>query len=412
MSSSALRKTEEYPVNDFEVDEENKVIYFAGKSWDTFRTYKKCFYVCADLLDYNDIEPISSKVPRSKVFTNKYGITPSNFKRVFNAIMRRLWVEPVEDVAMMMCFTKGMQIDSIRLMQIWAVKEIIDQCREDGLMHIVPLVVLLKQDPKGLKKLFGKRYWKILANNSKTRNLLIAKAVIYHTFKEDIINIIKCICDLNTPSTALKAMPHIVRGEAYLYAYKYLKTEVGRVSIPKDKIVRLNHIKNIINDTQDMCGQLGRDFNPSWSLRKLKEKHDECSKLILERKYSSEVFPELSNIPIRGVVCRGYTAKLLDNAKDIAAEGSAMGHCVAGYINSCRVGRYLVYSITKDGQRVSTLGINIVSHFSNCTPAKLVSTQYEFNQHYGKYNSYVEDNDEKYIANHVVTLLNGGNYEI
>ena len=86
---------------------------------------------------------------------------------------------------------------------------------------------------------------------------------------------------------------------------------------------------------------------------------------------------------------------LLDNAFDIADEGTCMNHCVGLYAGDVARGTYLVYSVRDmKGNRLSTLGIRIVEG------------KYVFNQHYGKCNSVVTDVEQIAIVESVLVKLN------
>src|SRR5262249_24311101 len=44
----------------------------------------------------------------------------------------------------------------------------------------------------------------------------------------------------------------------------------------------------------------------------------------------------------------------IDNSADLYREGASMHHCVGTYAEEVKAGRYYVYSICRDGERVAT----------------------------------------------------------
>ena len=80
-----------------------------------------------------------------------------------------------------------------------------------------------------------------------------------------------------------------------------------------------------------------------------------------------------------------------------------MKHCVGSYSDSVQRGQYLVYSITIEGKRYSTLGVNITNNGKN--------TEYSFSQHYKKCNAQVDCTDVKDLANLLVEQLNRNSQE-
>lgn len=85
---------------------------------------------------------------------------------------------------------------------------------------------------------------------------------------------------------------------------------------------------------------------------------------------------------------------------EIADEGDAMSHCVASYLGSVRSGDYLVYSIKKNGERSSTLGVIVKGRQQG------KSHSFTLNQQYGRFNAGVKDVDEAVLGESIVDFLN------
>lgn len=90
-----------------------------------------------------------------------------------------------------------------------------------------------------------------------------------------------------------------------------------------------------------------------------------------------------------------YVVTPLSTTGEIVMEGAAMRHCVAGYANSAKTYRYLILSVTKDGQRSSTIGMNVVATI--CPDMIFLTPQ----QHYKAYNQPVTCETEKQIPDYI-----------
>ena len=91
-----------------------------------------------------------------------------------------------------------------------------------------------------------------------------------------------------------------------------------------------------------------------------------------------------------------YSIVLLDNPKAIREEGDAMKHCVASYVYLVARKEYLVYSVMKNGEKVSTVGYY------------KTNDGWEIQQQYGKCNSIIQDDAEKFIALEMLNKLMKG----
>lgn len=75
-----------------------------------------------------------------------------------------------------------------------------------------------------------------------------------------------------------------------------------------------------------------------------------------------------------------WEAKLLTTPAQMIEEGRSQHHCVASYIPNVEEGDYLVYSITKNGERYSTFGMT-----------RDVTVGYRKNQHYKAGNEMLDE---------------------
>ena len=86
----------------FKVDVENKTIYYNDMKFTTFILLSSHQDMYDKLFSKNLTRPTKqgaySYASANILFTQKYGITPSNFIKVFNGKMMGLWVNPIKDL--------------------------------------------------------------------------------------------------------------------------------------------------------------------------------------------------------------------------------------------------------------------------------------------------------------------------
>lgn len=372
---------------EFVVDYENKVVEFCGERWDRFFYIINAKHACNLLGIYSNYTINKSiKVWAGQQFTTTYGITPTNFKRKFNAIMQELWIKPVEKHLKTYAFSYAGKIAPNKVIRLHENKRLIEQAEKDKLDNIIPFIYVSGKSPKELKEVFGKCLWKRLCKNSKTRNVLIGKIWMNN---EEYINQTQTkeiISTLNQfPSKYLK------RGFRSPYNF-----DDGGLYCIRNKMP--SNFQYFYNDTKRMANQLGETFNSKWSPRKIKEKHEEFTSKINEKKYSKDTYPAVKDIAKR-FTNKEFTAELLQSAYDIYTEGVSMRHCVGSYAGDVANGDYLVYSIRdKDNNRYSTLGIR-----------KDRDNKWVFDQHYKYKNKQVNNDDVKELPKIIIEQLNKEN---
>lgn len=161
----------------------------------------------------------------------------------------------------------------------------------------------------------------------------------------------------------------------------------------------LKHSEDIYRDTQRMAVQLNIPFNPKWSMGKMIEKHEDFTHRINIGRYSPEKLKSVSKVKVKDLEYDGYRVTLLQSPLEIRTEGQVMKHCVGSYSSAVSEGNYLIYSITKEGVRSSTLGISINN-------TKDDRKNYSFSQHYKHCNGRVTCEIEKSLGGKVINLLN------
>ena len=369
---------------EFNVDKEGRVIEFAGKVFEKFTPLR-------DVRDACKVMGIGTekKGNHFKKFNEKFGITPSHFRKKLYALMLETWYDPVKKDAHKYCYTsRGIQPGLLN--RLFEQKESLEQCKKDGIQNIEPFVFYLNKSPKELRELFGKSLWKSLCKNSMTRNIYIAKLWGMVPFTRDEYHVKRVNIMQKFPSYILKqGNKSIYRTFDEVDLWVYLT--VGKQMSSSQE---LQMARNMALDTKRMAKQLDKHWSLEWTYAKMCEKHEEYSKAILARKYSSETFDHLKDFKLKELVLGEYTAILCESPLSIQQEGEAMHHCVGSYADSVAAQKYLVYSVRKDGKRSSTIGIFVRDD------------KYEFNQHYGHCNKHVKDANELEVRKLLIAKLN------
>lgn len=280
------------------------------------------------------------------------------------------------------------------------VEELLQQCRKDGIANIIPIVAWYKKSPQELKKLLGDKEWKSLCKNTYTRNrYLFFKAKVQPPVVWNKI-----------PSTLL-ASELVYSADVYEWVIKTQELKLKEIVKGGYKI-RLS--ATLYTDTKRMCNDVGVNFNPNWSARRMKEEHERLTILHQEHRnklraeYDKEYaqrmkidFCSLHKGLEEITFDSGVVATPLVNMQQVQDEGTKMHHCVGSYAEYCARGAYLVWHLRK-GAEESTLGIQVIKHQDS-------TKQYVIQQHYGKYNSEVSDRDFVEAANTIIKVMNTSN---
>jgi len=381
----------------FTVDEEMRTLHFAHLTSSKFKMFRDIKEAINSLGVDGGFGSIKNLY---KTFTNTYGITPSNFKRVYNAKMLSMWVDPVKEHVQRFAYNSRRKVNDYIVHDIWKHKDLIDQAVLDGQHNLIPFIIHTGKNPEQLKQMYGKSVWKQICKNSMTRNKLIIGS---NRFWKSTEHRDDSLVILSLPSYILK------RGGNSVLSWDNSAQWLIDNRLINHKTNNMSHAsrwQNTYRDTKRMSTQVGKPFSHSWTPDKLKAKHKEFTKLINLKKYSPEPFPLLSSFKVKQLEYKGYTATLLDSPFLIRNEGEVMHHCVGGYSEAVAQGRYLVYAVTKDGEKTSTIGINIATVVDPSRLLTNIKGKYSFRQHYGHCNKHIECPDEKEIAKRVIKQLN------
>lgn len=348
-----------------------------------------------------------------------YGITAKVLAKCLNREFMEILVSPIRKHVSRYCFN-SINCNMVQAKHIHKVKPILDQCEDDGIENIAPICLLLKANPSECKAQLGKSLWKTLCKNSLTKNVLIYKQAtksIAWNYEYNTVGIIKNQLEL---LNSFKSK-HLKRGN------NIRGTEVGRFDRYGLWVNNTGGSYNLALDTDRMSKDLNEKFSLKWSPTKMQKMHDRYS-LTLQKQREEELLKRQAEhntqweaveryLPCDTIELDGYVATLIKTPLELHREGEAMHHCVGSYASSVKSGDYLVYSITKDGERVSTLGMihtkvvktlegNVKLGGISTLTTKDFSEVVAVDQHYGKHNSKVIEETPLQLANLVVESLN------
>ena len=396
---------------EFKVDKERFTVEYGGAVFHASTSY-------TPLSILNKYHRVGYGKVGYKRFNNEYGITARTLAKCINKEFMDMLVVPIRSHVSRYCFNvRSCDMHIVQL--IHTMLPVLNQCKSDNIENIAPICLLLGANPSDCKAKLGKSLWKQLCKNSLTKNVLMYKQCM----KEYISvtrNPIETLTRLNN------------------FKSKYLKrglnirtTDVKNFDNYGLWVIETGGSYNIAKDTDRMAENLNEKFSLKWSPEKMQKMHDRYS-LLLQRKREEELLREQAEygkqwkavepyLPCQTIELNGYVATLIKTPLELHREGEAMHHCVGGYANSVERGVYLVYSITKDGERVSTLGVQIVvpikqEKIGDLTDLNLAVRPVEIvielagaaglNQHYGKYNSKIVEETPLQLADLVVESLN------
>lgn len=390
-------------------DEERKAVVIGKYMLHTFTHFKSLTSFMNAVMDAHDISGASYHPKwRAKTFAELFGITPRALYNHVNKLQYKKFVVPVQDILVKVRFKPG-RISVGALECVRANEAVCREVYNDGLFHLLPVVAIISKSPQQLKAEWGK-VWKDVSKNSLNKNQVLATNLKRLRYEGDVD-----AYDEKDLIGKLTALPTTVLKD-YVKSPLYLQEHIaahyrGRYSTLCKNAKDFHDVSYMVRDTKRLAVQLEAPFDPLWSPRKMKEKHDQYSRELTARKFSPAKIEWLKDVSVQELEHEGYKATLLDSRALIAEEGNAMGHCVAGYAESVAMGSYLVYSITKGGERTSTLGVHasepsVTVVFNG--KALPIRKQYRFSQHYGKFNRRLEDPTEIELGKNIVERLNKG----
>jgi hypothetical protein len=240
-------------------------------------------------------------------------------------------------------------------------------------------------DAKVSKGLVGKHTWKRLCANSKTRNDLIVRTLTTTINYNNPQAVGKFARTLSlTPSTLLKNMKEELLQKVHTVSQLHtieslLPRIVTYFDAPLCKIDNdaVNNLVDTIGDT----ARMRNNFNPNWSIKRIKREHEQAVKDQLLKTFPKTQI-ELANILPAEYRQGDFVATLLKSPHEIAGHGKQQHHCVANYAGRSARNEYAVYSLLNEKTlNISTVGI------------QHPDSSYDGSQHYMKYDRTVKNEE-------------------
>lgn len=211
----------------------------------------------------------------------------------------------------------------------------IRQAEADGLLQLVPAIVVFKASPASIRRQVGGATWKRIAHNSQTRNARLMQTSWLcaddETYPDRFVRL------LDFPSGVLNAVHGGFLAEDELVA--------ARIT-PRKTPMGFQQTVHIVRDTRAM---LGIAFNERWSYARMRREHDDAARNARRGKFSDKPFAEPFTYE-----AGGFTGTLLTSRLEVAVEGDTQHHCVSSYANLAGRGQYAVIRI--EGKERATAG--------------------------------------------------------
>ena len=322
---------------------------------------------------YTSIDPIDIRKSREKkeitalwrAAGDELGTSVANFSRMLNGACYKAYIKDNEDLhnRFGVEYKKvGGKVKRVRtglaVEMVNTYCEVIRQYIADGNTHLAGFSIPFGEASVAKKKL-GKGLWKQLNKNSKTKNDLICK--ILNAYSEPKLDTTAYTAMLNnTPSTILSMVDSantllaFFNTESSTGMKDTVKKSIQHIGLPMYKLdyERLQRVIVLIRDTHRMH----QNFNPNWSLTRIKEEHQITINEQFALRHSKERFSWL-NLITQYFEANGNKAELMCSAYDIAILGKDQGHYVGNYARFSKDANYVVYRITDCEGTISTLGI-------------------------------------------------------
>lgn len=375
---------------------------YASEQKDGKRYYKHFYKKCAEFL----------------------GCTPRIAIKLWNGAEYYTKIEPRKDLVDLLARGRLGRVNRGKFRVLVECEEKLREVQSDGLKNILPFVLYFKMLPHDLRKLYGKATWKKITANTFHRNNLIVKNMdsICSPFftdqekrNEQFVNITKLLLPVRSTLLANNDyMELFQRGisrhktlkESFNFIYEKVITKIPMKGVDRDLIRKMQRKADHIEDTYTMAEQVGEKFN-IWKhdIESFEAVHDRFQQTLNEIREKQLFSPDplecLNDLSFKGLTLGEYSIELLETRLSIHQEGKAMGHCVGSYSNRVADGNYLVYSIKKNGERVSTLGLYKASR------RDAEGTEWVFSQHYGRFNKQITDPVLGFLTDICLYRLNG-----
>lgn len=219
--------------------------------------------------------------------------------------------------------------------QAHSVLPYINEAERDGLHNLIPIIVARAAAPQIVRSDIGRGAWRRVANNSVSRNVLIMNAIFRCRAEFRAAALVRL---LDLPSGVIRWTGPSIDDD----------TMVAARITPRKRMEEFLSTLHLVADTRRMI--MPHEFNPLWSLARMRQEHEEATRAVMQRRFSDKRFA-----PDWSIEDGGYVATLLNSQAQIATEGSIQHHCVASYARTAASGKYAVFKI--EGKERATAGV-------------------------------------------------------
>jgi hypothetical protein len=364
----------------------------------------------------------------------KYTRVPQKqFMKLVNGKMYEAFVKTIpEPLRMKLCYGRN-GFSTLKVNKVLSTLPILEQAHVDKQTHLMPFLMSSRRTPQELKVILGKGLWKKLCANTYSRNRALAESSSIDYWQHNDMqhgDFKREIGFLNTVPTSLLKYTSYSHG-----TLDWLRVNCkGIWNKPAD----LKRQADIFRDTARMLSaetatQSESDLQVkmiNWSCKRVQEEHDLATKRTFARRYSKDQYNWSNHVHIGPFSFEGYLVTPLFNSYDIAQEGQAMQHCVGSYAYQSQRGDYIVFSVTKDGERHSTIGMFMTLELANYyqrepipsffleanqdisamkveVKTKAIVLKVEFQQQYKKFNRLLDPDDKAHaIPSFIERMIN------
>jgi hypothetical protein len=351
-------------------------------------------------------EPLSRMRNRNKYRVALLcGCSLKTFLRLWQAAMYRTFVLPVLPYANRFAKRKEGRWSAHCIDSIWRHLNVLEKVSEDGQTNLLPFA-LYGISPQRGREMFGQGAWRAICKNAYSRNLKIARCL--PDIQGSVPSVISVVVRL--PSSLLDFLSRPVSGGggryevievfSLRYVAKYLK---GKWNNTGDVV----GMRRLYRDCLRMGATPAQlDILPPQRVFQLHDRLVEDTNarkvngILMQTYLQAELVQKAEELK-----CGAFSCRVIRDSLGLKEEGAKMHHCVFSYNRECILGAYLVFSILKNGERYSTLGlrVSVQGVYRNwqetlSAEKKITGVNVSIDQHYMHCNKGVDEAEAEQLA--------------
>ena len=202
----------------------------------------------------------------------------------------------------------------------------ISQAMQDGIEHVVPMLLALNGDPQHCRKKVGREAWKKIHQASLTENSFRLKCMFMLGMSLDDVLLIN-----GREARSSYSCGKTISKRGMLWAF-----QAGGATVRENTI--------LYRDTERLSGRIPKF---EWSRKRMHKEHDAAVVQSIMDKADPTPWakPWFDDVG-------GFTFTLLKSAQELQIEGARMRHCVGSYWREAKMGRTTIFSV--QGQERAT----------------------------------------------------------